>query len=117
MLGAERLFVYGQCALEERLRARKVALILKQLGEAVEFLRRLGMLGAERLFVHGQCALEEWPRAQKVALLVQQEAEVVEAPRGVGVLGAAHLSCMARARSNSGCPPARSPWPLGMAAR
>jgi hypothetical protein len=50
MLGAERFFAYRHCALEERLRSRKVALLAEQLAEVVEGLRRIGMLEAKRLF-------------------------------------------------------------------
>ena len=49
MLGAERLLADRQRPLEERPRAREVALVLKQGGEVVEARRGLGMLGAERL--------------------------------------------------------------------
>ena len=46
MLGAERLFVYRQRALEERPRARKVALGLEQVGEVVEARCSVAMLGS-----------------------------------------------------------------------
>ena len=65
MLGAERLLVDRQRALEERPRAGEVALGLKQEGEVVEARRRLGMLGAERLLADRQRALEERPRAAR----------------------------------------------------
>ena len=49
MLGAEHLFAYGQCALEEWPRRCIVALRLAHDGEVVEALCRKGMLGAEHL--------------------------------------------------------------------
>src|SRR5829696_7895743 len=54
MLGAERLLVDRQRALEERPRRRQVALSLQQEGEVVEAHRRLRMLGAERLLTDRQ---------------------------------------------------------------
>jgi len=81
MLGAERLFIYRQRALEERPRSRKVALVPEQEGEVVEAARRPGMLGAAFLLVNGQRALEKRPRPRMVALVLEQEGEVAEALR------------------------------------
>jgi hypothetical protein len=49
MLGAERLLADRQRVLEERPRSRKIALVVKQVGEVVESHRRIVMLGTERL--------------------------------------------------------------------
>ena len=91
MLGAEHLFAYGQCALEEWPRRCIVALSLEQDGEGGEAGCRIGMLGAEHLFAYGQCALEEWPRRCIVALRLAHDGEVVEALCRKGMLGAEHL--------------------------
>jgi len=55
MLGAERLLVYRQRALQERPRPRKVALVPEQDGEVVEARRPVGMRWAEHLFAYRQC--------------------------------------------------------------
>jgi hypothetical protein len=52
MLGAEHLFAYRQCALVERPRARKIAVVVKHHGEIAEAPRSIGMLGAKRLFAY-----------------------------------------------------------------
>ncbi len=67
MLGAERFLPDRQGALEQRPRAGKVALRLKQSGEVLEALRGVGMLGAERFLPDRQGALVKRPRARKVS--------------------------------------------------
>jgi hypothetical protein len=76
MLGAERLFVNRQRALEERPRPGKVALD-EQEGEVVEAVRSNGMLGAKGLFADRQRALQERPRSCKVALGHEQVGKVI----------------------------------------
>src|SRR5258707_49993 len=80
MLGAERLFVDRQRALEEQPRPSNLALGIKQATEIVEAVRRIGMLRAEGLRVYRQRALKEQPRPCKVALVLEQVREAAEAP-------------------------------------
>ena len=83
--------MYGQRALKERPRARKVALAPEQGGEIIEALRCRRMLGAEHLFAYRQRALEQRPRPGEIALVLKQDGEIVEARRRLGMLGTEHL--------------------------
>lgn len=64
-------FVFGcldcQRALIERPRARKIALVLKQIGEVVEARGRILVLGAEHLLIDRQHPLKERPRPAETA--------------------------------------------------
>ena len=78
MLGAERLLVNRQRALQEQPRRCQIAVVVKQHSEVIEAHRRIGMFGAERLLADRQRALEERPRRGQVALLLKQAGEIVE---------------------------------------
>src|SRR5215475_2727011 len=54
MFGAEHLLAGRQRTLVQRLRPRKVALLVKHASEVVEAQRRRGMLGSERLLADRQ---------------------------------------------------------------
>jgi hypothetical protein len=68
MLGAQHLLTDRKRTLTERLRPRKVALIVKHQGEGVKDHPRMGMTGAECLLADRQGALTYRPLARKVAL-------------------------------------------------
>ena len=110
MRGAEHLVVDRQCALQERLGRRKVALVLQQRGEVVETDCRIGMLGAEHLLADRQRALVERPRRRKIALVLKQRARLLRLTAVSGCSGPSTFSQIASARSKSGRAAARSPW-------
>src|SRR5258705_323991 len=86
MLGPERLFAYRQCALVERPRPCKVALIMKQSGEIVEgqfFFNDTATTEIYALSLHDALPIS---RPREVALVMEQVAEIVEGQRRSGML-------------------------------
>jgi hypothetical protein len=78
MLGAKHLFADRQRALGERLRLRKLALGVQQVGEVIEDQWRIGMLRTECPLANRKRALVERPRSLNIALRGERVGEVVK---------------------------------------
>src|SRR5262249_35876629 len=91
MVGAERLLVDCERALQQRLGLGIVALLLRRQGEAVEDCTDAQMVGAERLLLDRERALGERLGIGIAALIAIELSEAAERLANTAVLGAERL--------------------------